>query len=293
MEALIDLGERAKACPDLFQLSRAYLFELIGPKWLGLSNRGHSFLNWVDDSPALPESIKASVDLLAVLGEKELADALVRRHPFANDWDRLRAKKAVFLAFGQEDQAVRQDLLPIESRRGEWNGLPHEFLRRGFPRWHEPLIAHASALTGVPRHLIWAVMREESHFDVDALSGAGAQGLMQIMESTGKGLHLQSGTSRFLKMDLLDPVQNVMLGSRYLATLLTMFQGNELKTLAGYNGGEGNVMRWQKYNGPFTNDLHFALVVPYDESARYVQKVLRSKWMYDVLYPDSVETWKR
>jgi cell wall-associated NlpC family hydrolase len=114
------------------------------------------------------------------------------------------------------------------------------------------VINAAAARTGVPAKLIAAVAQQESGFDAKAVSRAGAEGVMQLMPATAKGL----GVS-----DPLDATQSINGGADYLASLLKRFGGDTTLAVAAYNAGPGAVL---KYGG----------VPPYAETQRYVRNVL-------------------
>ncbi|WP_308012776.1 transglycosylase SLT domain-containing protein [Nocardioides nematodiphilus] len=114
------------------------------------------------------------------------------------------------------------------------------------------VINAAAARTGVPASLIAAVAKQESGFNAKAVSGAGAQGIMQLMPATAKGLGVSNP---------LDPVQSINGGANYLASMLKKFNGDTSLALAGYNAGPGAVL---KYGG----------VPPYAETQNYVRNVL-------------------
>ena len=119
---------------------------------------------------------------------------------------------------------------------------------------YNDLIARTAAKHQVDPKLLHAVIQAESAYNPIAVSSAGAVGLMQLMPDTAR---------RYGVMDRRDPEQNVDGGTRYLKDLLAMFNSNLKLAVAGYNAGEGAVM---KYN--YT-------VPPYRETQDYVQHVLR------------------
>ncbi len=118
-------------------------------------------------------------------------------------------------------------------------------------RSYQREIEAASKLYGVDRSLVRAVIHAESAFQPNAISIAGAQGLMQLMPDTAV---------RFNVTNPFDARQNIRGGVRYLAWLLKHFNGNQTLALAGYNAGEASV---EEYNG----------VPPYAETRFYVSRV--------------------
>ncbi|MEB3245496.1 MAG: lytic transglycosylase domain-containing protein [Vampirovibrionales bacterium] len=116
----------------------------------------------------------------------------------------------------------------------------------------ESIIQENAIKHRVPPALIQAVIQQESAFNPNAISKAGAQGLMQLMPGTAKTLGVQNA---------FDPAQNIAGGTKYLSQLLGQFNGNIPLALAAYNAGPGAV---NKYHA----------VPPYAETQQYVKKVL-------------------
>jgi soluble lytic murein transglycosylase-like protein len=118
----------------------------------------------------------------------------------------------------------------------------------------EKSIQQAAAKYNLAPELLRSVIRAESNFQVDAVSPAGAKGLMQLMPETAKELGV---TNPF------DIQQNIDGGARYLRQMLDRFGGDLKRALAAYNAGPGAV---EQYNGE----------VPYAETRQYVKRVMRS-----------------
>ena len=116
------------------------------------------------------------------------------------------------------------------------------------------LIRQYGAQYGVDPYLIYCLMSQESSFIAGAVSSKGAQGLMQLMPGTA---------ARYGVTNPYDVAQNIKGGTRYLKDLLTMFNGRVDLALAGYNAGEGAVMKYGN------------TIPPYDETRNYVKLILK------------------
>jgi len=127
-----------------------------------------------------------------------------------------------------------------------------------------------------------AVMREESHFNAQADSRAGAKGLMQLMPATAE-MMARRARQPYDEAALLTPQGNIPLGVRYLKRVLRRFRGNIVHAAAAYNAGPGTVQRWVQRRGHLPTD-EFVETIPYDETRRYVRRVFTSYLIYRDLY---------
>ena len=133
------------------------------------------------------------------------------------------------------------------------------------------------------RALIFAFMRQESAFNVRARSPVGARGLMQLMPATA-GFVAQKRFSGKKRDLLYDPALNISLGQKYILHLLDNdhVDGDLLLLAAAYNGGPGNLKKWQRRarKGAYTDALMFIESIPARETRIFIERVLSNLWMY-------------
>ena len=137
------------------------------------------------------------------------------------------------------------------------------------PRW-----APEEGFT-IDRALIYAVMRQESGFNPNAVSGVGAIGLMQIMPDTGKRLGYEP-------RELRDPETAMSAGQKYLKTLmgLRMVDDDVLLTAIAYNAGPGSLQKWKKNSKAGDDALMFLETLPAKETRQFAKRVLAAYWIY-------------
>jgi soluble lytic murein transglycosylase len=157
-----------------------------------------------------------------------------------------------------------------------------------FPRPYLPLVSRFARDHEVDEFLAYAVMREESAFDPEAVSHANAYGLMQLIVPTArhaaKKLGLPSSPSA-----LKQPAVNIPLGCSVLGELERRFAAQPLLAIPGYNAGPGRPRRWLAERPGAEFDL-WVEQIPFLETRRYMKRVLASRAAYATLYyPESAE----
>lgn len=134
--------------------------------------------------------------------------------------------------------------------------------------------------SGMPPELVYAIIKAESGFREDAVSSAGAVGLMQLRPSTAQFVCERAGIE-FDAERLKEGEYNIDLGCRYLSYLFERFALEA--ALAAYNAGEGTVREWLA-DSQYSSDGVTLARIPYSETAAYLKKVLHFKKMYKILY---------
>ena len=130
-------------------------------------------------------------------------------------------------------------VLYVQSAEPSW------YYRLRYPLSYEQIVRGHARNYDLEPALVAAVIYQESKFDANATSEAGAVGLMQLQPETAKGIALRTGGSGFRVEDLTNPEINVRYGSWYLRHLLHKY-GDEETALAAFNAGQGNVDSWRK-----------------------------------------------
>ena len=132
--------------------------------------------------------------------------------------------------------------------------------------------------------LIHALIRQESMFDVNAKSSAGARGLMQLMPRTARHLAKSSGVPYRKSWLMSNPKYNITLGSYYIAQLINRYDGSYPLALAAYNAGPSRVNEWLNLFGdPRKGEvdmIDWIEIIPIYETRNYVQRVMEGVYIY-------------
>lgn len=158
-----------------------------------------------------------------------------------------------------------------------------QLLKYYFPRAFEPEVRAAVKKTGLGSEVIWGIMRQESLYEPDVTSVAGAYGLMQLMPGTAKS---ETAKMKMAAEAWRQPAGNIMLGANHMVGLLARYGEHKDKmplSLGAYNAGGGNVNKWIKDG---IGDIAAWIEdIPFRETRGYVKAVLRNIETYKLLYP--------
>ncbi|MBI4502090.1 MAG: lytic transglycosylase domain-containing protein [Gemmatimonadetes bacterium] len=230
---------------------------------------------------ALPEDLARTVeelDLLERAGFAAEAAVLVSWAVSQVDADRGLELAQALAARGRSTQAISLGWKAVRTRTLNDVGV----LRAIYPWPFHDVVAAEAIEFGLDPYLLAAVIRQESSFDPDARSRAGARGLMQVMPGTARE------AARRMRLEWSDqllrvPDANLHVGAAHLANLLRYYRGDPVPALAAYNAGRSPVERWRRVSE--RDPALFVERIPYPETRGYVRSVLRNWAIYRVLYP--------
>ncbi len=160
-----------------------------------------------------------------------------------------------------------------------------------FPRAYAKFVKKNCKRFGVPEQMVWAIMRAESRFNPNAISAVGARGLVQLMPYTAEQLEKLMHHPPISAAQLIEPQNNIELGTRYLARLLKQFDGYVPLVAAAYNAGPQRVYSWLHSFGNLDMD-EFVEHIPFVETREYVKKVVRNYILYSEIYHNTRQTRK-
>jgi soluble lytic murein transglycosylase len=131
---------------------------------------------------------------------------------------------------------------------------------------------------------VLGLMRQESMLDSNALSAAGARGLMQLMPKTGRQIAQELKEPWSSESSLFNPDINISYGAYYYKSLLNRYNGHAALAAAAYNAGPSRVAKWLPQAGPMAADIWIE-TIPYKETRKYVISVLS----YIIIYQHRIQ----
>lgn len=226
-----------------------------------------------------PDHIRRAM-ILGEIGLARTAEAELRQAERLNKGDTraLLVLRDGYDVLGLHDRALR---LSVRSAAQD------DDIRRLYPNYYWDQIESAAEDASVDPFLVLSVIRQESYFNEDALSHAGAMGLMQIMPQTGRKLASTLGLNTYQRSLLFDPGVSIQLGAWFLADQVRSFatgsHGLQFPLgLAAYNAGPRVARRWLE-RFPIEDQDAFVERIPYKETRLYVKKVLKNYTIYRTL----------
>ena len=140
-------------------------------------------------------------------------------------------------------------------------------------------------ISGAGEALAYAIARQESEFNVGAVSGAGARGLLQLLPGTAQQVAKKAGMTYSRARLTTDAGYNATLGAAFLGEQLGRFDGSYVLTFAGYNAGPGRAREWiKRYGDPRGKDIETVVDwierIPFTETRSYVQRVMENYQVY-------------
>ena len=232
-------------------------------------------------------------DTPAYVDEIVQSEALVRALVLLAAKQPELAEKELFAAYDGLSDNQKEAVILIASQRGMHSLViaisKHKNLEKltgryekevyPLPKWSE----HKKWL--VDKALVLAMIRQESAFKDNATSRSGARGLMQLMPNTAYHISGDKSVKRN-KDKLFDLDYNLKLGQQYISYLLAkpFIEGNLFFMLTAYNGGPGNLVKWQKAARYGKDPLLFIEVIPAAETRIYIERVVANYWIYNLRF---------
>ena len=181
-------------------------------------------------------------------------------------------------AYGYADRLSR-----FQPLRGKNNAIPIELYRLLYPLYYIDLLQKHTTKYEIDPLFVAAMIREESRYNADIVSYAGAVGLMQIMPANGPEFASRLKIPQFNTEMLYNPDINIQMGSWYMKSLMDQFDNNHALVAGAYNGGPGRMRRWIKAKQIPDLD-EFIEDIGIDQTRRHIKKVIDSYIIYQQLY---------
>lgn len=154
-----------------------------------------------------------------------------------------------------------------------------------FPTKYNEIIESAAKEYNVDPYLIYSVIKKESNFKKDAISRSNAKGLMQIMDSTADDVARNINTIPNKEYNIYDEYNNIYIGTKYIAELIRIYEGNMFLAITAYNAGMGNVNKWIKEDVSYYDNISKVVeIIKFEETKVYVIDVFRYYNIYKFIY---------
>ncbi len=162
-----------------------------------------------------------------------------------------------------------------------------------FPMPHKDAVTQRATQIGLDPAYVYGLIRQESRFIMDARSGVGASGLMQVMPATARWTAKKIGLNDFQAQQINDRDTNIAIGTGYLKLVLDDFAGSMPLAAAAYNAGPSRPRSWRGASGsPVLEAAIWAENIPFNETRDYVKKVLSNTTAYAALISGQPQSLK-
>lgn len=237
----------------------------------------------------LAQPAPASADVRARFESRELVQAI--RHLTAIG----ESERTGVFYRALADTLTDPSEIALVARMAEENGLHTYALQvgkaaaaRGLPvdvlAYPTAAIPASAKLSNVEKPMVYAIARQESAFNANAVSGAGARGLLQMMPATAKETAKAVGLPYSKARLTSDPSYNATLGAAHLASLVDRFGGSYVMMFAAYNAGGRRVDAWVNAHGdprdPKVDVVNWIELIPFTETRNYVQRIMENMQVY-------------
>jgi soluble lytic murein transglycosylase len=269
---------KADAAKAAFEVAAGYptvYYGLLARQELGLKPvELRTMPQWQDSEAAFNDNeLVKAINLLVANGENDKAGTLLRTLA-----DQLETGGELVLAARLAQTIDAHHLAIAIADIADKKGMPLDLF--SFPKDGIP----ATKVAAVDAAAIYAVARQESRFQVNAISSAGARGLMQLMPGTAKETAGKLGLSYSASKLTSDPLYNTKLGAFYLDKQLETYDGSLLLAAAAYNAGPGNANKWIKaFGDPRSSKVDpvvWVELIPFQETRTYVKRVFGNYMVY-------------
>ncbi|HTP77363.1 MAG TPA: lytic transglycosylase domain-containing protein [Rhizomicrobium sp.] len=221
------------------------------------------------------DELVRAVRVLADLGQENILRVFALRdqelHP---DIKRVKILAQTMVDLGFREIAVRI------GKTASYAGMP----MLTFTHPVIPLPPYTVAGTAPDPALVLGLIRQETEFDPDSVSRAGARGLMQLMPASARADAVRAGLAWRPNDLTADPNYNIQLGMAEFQSYVNGWDGSLVLAIASYNAGPGNVKRWLAANGdprnPATDPIDWIELIPFNETRNYVMRVLENTQIY-------------
>jgi soluble lytic murein transglycosylase len=224
-----------------------------------------------------PHVVRAK--LLANAGLNEYIAPEIQAAEGSDEWGAF-AEAEIYHSYGEDAKAMRvmKRALPFYTS-APIGSIPLAYWHILFPEPYWGTIESESAKNSLDPFMVASLIRQESEFNPTVVSYANAWGLMQLLPSVGAEMARKDGVRHFDHNELLDPIVNIKLGTKYLRQTLDKFGDKPEYAFAAYNAGDDRVTDW-KSGAPFHGMDEFVESIPFTETREYVQGIVRNEMIY-------------